>query len=68
MVSEQFEGMALIQRHRLVNTILEAELKNDIHALSIQAKTPLQWEQNPTVTLTPNCLGGGKNEAGDVSV
>ena len=63
VVSDKFEGMPLIQRHRLVNAVLEDELKNDVHALSIQAKTPLQWEQNSTVTATPNCLGGSKKAA-----
>ena len=62
IVSDQFEGLPLIQRHRLVNSVLEDELKNDIHALSIQAKTPVQWEKNATVHQTPNCLGGSKRE------
>lgn len=60
VVSDKFEGVPLIQRHRMVNALLEEELKNDIHALSIQAKTPMQWENNSTITATPNCLGGDK--------
>jgi hypothetical protein len=32
-------GLKMIERHRLVNKLLAEELKNSIHALSIQAKT-----------------------------
>lgn len=38
--SSAFEGMPLIERHRLVNQILDEELKASVHALSIKAKTP----------------------------
>jgi len=60
VVSQTFEGMSLIQRHRAVNHSLGDMLKNDIHALSIQAKTPAQWSADSTVGSTPNCLGGDK--------
>ncbi|ELU04119.1 hypothetical protein CAPTEDRAFT_17942 [Capitella teleta] len=42
-VSSQFEGKALLQRHRLVNGILAEELKT-IHAFSQKTLTPQQWE------------------------
>jgi BolA protein len=60
VVSDQFEGKSLIQRHRMVNHALGDELKNSVHALSIQARTPAQWSENSTVNKTPNCLGGDK--------
>ncbi|WCJ31628.1 BolA-like family protein [Euphorbia peplus] len=45
IVSEQFEGKRLLERHRLVNAALEEEMKQ-IHALSIKkAATPAQWKQ-----------------------
>lgn len=45
IVSEQFEGKRLLERHRMVNAALAEELK-EIHALSItKALTPTQWEQ-----------------------
>ncbi|KAK3411495.1 protein BOLA2 [Eucalyptus grandis] len=45
IVSEQFEGKRLLERHRLVNAALEEEMK-EIHALSIKkAITPEQWKQ-----------------------
>ncbi|KAL4182755.1 hypothetical protein AMTRI_Chr11g151840 [Amborella trichopoda] len=45
IVSEQFEGKRLLERHRMVNAALAEEMK-EIHALSIKkALTPLQWQQ-----------------------
>ncbi|KAJ4810933.1 Bola-like family protein [Rhynchospora pubera] len=44
IVSEQFEGKRLLERHRLVNTALAEQMKQ-IHALSIKkALTPAQWK------------------------
>ncbi len=63
VVSQEFVGRSLLERHRLVNTILEEELQKDIHALAIQAKTPEQWEKNSTVQKSPPCLGGDKPKA-----
>ncbi|GLT44039.1 hypothetical protein SLA2020_179570 [Shorea laevis] len=45
IVSEQFEGQRLLERHRIVNGALQEEMKQ-IHALSIKkALTPEQWKQ-----------------------
>ncbi|KAE8727164.1 Protein BOLA2 [Hibiscus syriacus] len=45
IVSEQFQGKRLLERHRVVNAALEDEMKQ-IHALSIKkAQTPEQWKQ-----------------------
>lgn len=47
------------QRHRLVNDILKEELQNGVHALSIVAKTPQQWEESDKIVeSSPNCRGG----------
>ncbi|XP_066467098.1 bolA-like protein 1 [Tiliqua scincoides] len=62
VASRRFEGMPLIHRHRLVNDILQEELAGPVHALSIQAKTPQQWEKNPHVVESPKCLGGSKHD------
>jgi stress-induced morphogen len=60
VVSNAFLGKSLVERHRLVNRSLAEELQSSIHALSILAKTPEQWEQDPSVHKTPSCLGGDK--------
>ena len=40
VVSEQFAGLSRIQAQRLIYQILEAEMKGEIHALSISARAP----------------------------
>ncbi len=61
IVSSQFEGKALLARHRLVNTLLSDELGAGVHALSIIAKTAAEWEKaQGAVPASPACLGGSK--------
>mmetsp|Transcript_23462 Transcript_23462/g.38826 ORF Transcript_23462/g.38826 Transcript_23462/m.38826 type:complete len:87 (+) Transcript_23462:71-331(+) len=43
VVSAKFEGKPPLARHRLVNTAL-ADLMDEIHALTIKAWTPAQYE------------------------
>jgi BolA protein len=40
IVSEAFEGKSRIERHRMVNATLDAELQGSVHALAIKAQTP----------------------------
>ncbi len=44
IVSKQFDGLQLLHRHRLVHAAVE-EYKNQIHALTIKAWTPDQYEE-----------------------
>ncbi|XP_054035219.1 bolA-like protein 2 [Dryobates pubescens] len=44
VVSSQFRGKGLLQRHRLVNEALGEELGR-IHALEQRTLTPEQWEE-----------------------
>ena len=63
LVSDTFEGKRLLQRHRIVNTILAHQLANDIHALAIHTLTPAEWdERHGEVPLSPPCLGGSAAE------
>jgi BolA protein len=61
IVSDRFDGLRLLQRHRLVNETLVDELANHIHALAIHTYTPEQWQQNSEnlAPASPNCMGGG---------
>lgn len=62
LVSAGFEGVRLIDRHRMVNELLAEELAGSVHALSIHAYTPLQWsEKNQLSPDSPDCMGGGNN-------
>ncbi|XP_062702886.1 bolA-like protein DDB_G0274169 isoform X1 [Aedes albopictus] len=59
VVSGQFDGLPLIKRHRLVNEIVKEKLAgNFVHALSIEAKTPAQWNESYKLEPSPNCRGG----------
>ncbi|HPE80633.1 MAG TPA: BolA/IbaG family iron-sulfur metabolism protein [Gammaproteobacteria bacterium] len=61
LVSEQFSGKPLLQRHRAVNTSLDAELKGGIHALALHTMTPEEWfAKGGSAPASPPCLGGGK--------
>ncbi len=61
VVSERFEGQPLVRRHQAVNAILAQELKEDIHALSLETLTGAEWTARGGQTLkSPPCLGGSK--------
>ncbi|MDC9724788.1 MAG: BolA family transcriptional regulator [Gammaproteobacteria bacterium] len=46
IVSEDFANLSLIKRHRLVYDTVGTLMKTDIHALSIHAKTPTEFNHN----------------------
>jgi len=62
VVSETFSKLNPIQRHRRVNSILKEELDGPVHALSIIAKTPTQYEamqrNGAKIPASPACRGG----------
>ena len=39
VVSDDFKNISLLERHKIIYNILNGMLKNEIHALSITAKT-----------------------------
>jgi BolA protein len=40
IVSEAFVGKSRLERHRMINMVLDAELKGPVHALAIEASAP----------------------------
>ena len=40
IVSEAFQGKSRIERHRMINATLAAELAGSVHALAIKAQAP----------------------------
>ncbi|WP_298240216.1 BolA family transcriptional regulator [uncultured Bradyrhizobium sp.] len=40
IVAEAFQGKSRVDRHRMINAALAAELSGSVHALAIQAKAP----------------------------
>ena len=48
VVSAEFEGKRLIQRHQRVYATLGARMHTDeVHALSMKTFTPAEWAANP---------------------
>ena len=61
IVSPAFDDLSLVQRHQKVNRILADELKNRIHALSMETLTAAEWERRGgQIMASPPCHGGSK--------
>lgn len=61
IVSESFEELSLINRHRKVNQLLADELAGGVHALSLHTMTETEWQAKQKaggVAESPDCLGG----------
>ncbi|MBC8493732.1 MAG: BolA family transcriptional regulator [Candidatus Thioglobus sp.] len=57
VVSEQFDDLALIARHRLINQLFKEELTH-IHALAMHTYTPDEWQKKQGAPASPQCSGG----------
>jgi len=44
VVSSDFEGKSRVQRHQLVYAALGDRMREEVHALSIKALTPAEWQ------------------------
>jgi acid stress-induced BolA-like protein IbaG/YrbA len=44
VVSRAFEGKSRVQRHQLVYAALGERMRQEVHALSIKALTPAEWQ------------------------
>ncbi len=63
VVSDRFEGLALVRRHQTVNQILEREFQDGLHALTMQTLTGAEWTRRGGQTrASPACHGGSKAE------
>jgi BolA protein len=77
VVSDKFQGMMPVQRHRTVYGLAKPEMRPDsanpsdpnyfhqIHALAIVAKTTSEWglvSNDASLKKSPSCLGGEKKE------
>lgn len=47
IVSARFEGLSLIERHRLVNRTLGPLMGREIHALAMRTLAPSEWRGSP---------------------
>jgi BolA family transcriptional regulator, general stress-responsive regulator len=61
VVSERFEGVPLIERHRRLNELLADELDLGLHALTMHTWTPEEWQSKGGVPDSPPCQGGSRD-------
>lgn len=59
VVSDRFEGLALIRRHRLTQDPLRAAFDQGMHALALHTYTPAEWADRQQAPASPPCRGGG---------
>lgn len=61
VVTDQFNGKRLVQRHQAVYALLADELKGPVHALALHTYTGEEWSENQgDAPDSPTCLGGSK--------
>ncbi len=60
VVSEAFEEISMIDRHRQLNQLLADEFKRGLHALTLHTWTPEEWHAKGGAPESPPCLGGSK--------
>lgn len=59
LISLRLPNKDTFQRHRLINELVKEKLAGGfVHALSIEAKTPEQWNEKYKLEPSPKCLGG----------
>jgi len=65
IVSNGFEGLSRVARHRAVYGALSDELTSGVHALKLETFTPAEWTAKGSAEASdaPLCLGGSKREA-----
>ena len=58
LISQDFLGKTLLQRHRAVNACLKEELAGGVHALALNTYTPEEWQAREMRTrASPPCAG-----------
>lgn len=59
LVAPEFDGLRLLQRHRLVHETLAQELAGGVHALAVHTYTDSEWQERfGDAPMSPPCLGG----------
>lgn len=59
IISEAFENMSRLQRHQMINQLLQEEFKSGMHALSLHLYTAEEWQKRNKKSLpSPSCKDG----------
>lgn len=62
-VSSAFEDVTRLNRHKMLNQLLQSEFEQGLHALSMHLYTPDEWENAKNNQIkSPTCRDGYKNK------
>ena len=61
-VGDVFNQKSRIQRHRMINAMLQDEFEKGMHACSMHLFTPEEWEASSNVPDSPACANSRKKD------
>ena len=61
-VGDVFNQKSRIQRHRMINAMLQDEFEKGMHACSMHLFTPEEWEASSNVPDSPDCENARKKD------
>ena len=61
-VGDVFNQKSRIQRHRMINAMLQDEFEKGMHACSMHLFTPEEWEASSNVPDSPECASARKKD------
>ena len=62
-VGDIFVQKSRIQRHRMINVMLQDEFEAGMHACSMHLFTPEEWEASSDVPDSPECVNARKKDS-----
>jgi BolA protein len=61
VVSDRFDGLPLVKRHRTINNLVRPLFEGSLHALALHTMTPAEWQaRGGSFPKSPPCMGGSK--------
>ena len=63
VVAPEFEGKSLVQRHRMIYSLVSEELAQQVHALALHTYTEQDWVAIGNAPTSPDCRGGKAKES-----
>lgn len=59
VVSDEFEGLRLVNRHKMIYGLLSEQLAGPVHALALHTYTAQEWgKEKQKSPQSPQCRGG----------
>ena len=62
-VGDVFVQKSRIQRHRMINAMLQVEFESGMHACSMHLLTPEEWEASSDVPDSPECVNARNKDS-----